>query len=213
MSEEFSVITEKMIFGGYCIAKHNGKNIFVPYAIPGEKLKVKIVKTLKDYDLAQIVSIQECSPHRCEPFCKLYTKCGGCNMQHIKNDYQIELRKQMLKDCFEREGLTCPQIEVISGSEKNYRCRIQLTDGGFNEKESNKIIDVDFCPVATEEINSYLSSTPTQNRPKGRVHFFGDKRLTKSKDEGFFNLMIADESKNSTWETKITGKKNPLKSN
>lgn len=55
-------------------------------------------------------------------------------MQHIDIEYQRQLRVSMLKDCFEREGIPCPEIEIICGNEKNYRSRLQLTDGGLNEK-------------------------------------------------------------------------------
>ena len=139
------VTAEKIVAGGDCLAKINGKNVFVPFAIPGEKLEIEIVKSFRDYDTAKIIRIVEPSPYRVEPSCPLYGKCGGCNMQHISPDYQVELRKQILKSSFEREGIPCPEIEVISGNDRNYRCRIQLTDGGFNERESNKIVPLDDC--------------------------------------------------------------------
>ncbi len=204
--ETLTVIPEKIVFGGSCLARVNGKNVFVPFAIPGEKIEIQITKSFRDYDLAKIVKVVEPSPHRVLPFCPLYGKCGGCNMQHIDIGFQRELRKSMLKDCFEREGIPCPEIEIISGSEKNYRSRIQLTDGGFNEKNSNNVLPLNFCPVATKEINDYLSAVKQEDRPCGRVHFFGDRRIVSSSQNEFEKLVIADETRRELWNVRQVGK-------
>lgn len=197
------VIAEKIVAGGDCMAKLNGKNVFIPYAVPGEKLEIEVTKSFRDYDVAKIINIIEPSPHRVEPFCKLYGKCGGCNMQHIDSAWQVELRKQILRESFEREGIECPEIEVISGKDRNYRCRIQLTDGGFNERESNNIVHLENCPVATDEINDYLKKTEQSKRPSGRVHIFGDKRIIAENSDG--KVIVADETVRSTNDTVIKG--------
>lgn len=204
--ERYVVTPEKMVFGGSCLAKINGKNVFIPFAIPGEKIEIEIEKSFRDYDTARITRIIERSEHRAEPFCPLYGKCGGCNMQHIESSFQIQLRVSMLKSCFERAGVECPQIQVISGQDKGYRARVQLTDGGFCGKNSNTILQTDFCPVATQEINSYLRSVPQDKRPRGRVHFFGDKRITLSFQKSFDHLVIADEKKEDLWAQRQIGK-------
>ena len=182
-----------MVFGGNCLAKVNGKNVFVPYAVPGETLEIEITKSFRDYDLARITRIIKASPHRVQPFCPLYEKCGGCNMQHISAEYQRTLRANMLKDSFAREGLTVPDVQIISGSEKGYRARIQLTCGGFNEKESNAVVPLASCPVATDCINSYLAAVPQDKRPRGRVHIFGDSRVQNA--SVFEHLILAEEKK------------------
>ncbi len=187
------IITEKMVLGGNCLAKVNGKNVFVPYSLPGETLDVEITKSFRDYDLAKITGIVKPSPHRVQPFCPLYGICGGCNMQHIDTDYQRTLRAEMLRDCFEREGINPPDIQIISGKEKGYRARIQLTDGGFNERESNRIVSLASCPVATDAVNAYLSRVEQKNRPRGRVHIFGDERVQNA---SLFDHLILAEEKN-----------------
>lgn len=190
-----------MVAGGDCLAKVNGKNVFIPFALPGETLEIEITKSFRDYDNAKIIKIINSSPLRTKPFCPLYEKCGGCSLQHIAPEYQIELRKKILEECFEREKIETPEIQVISGSEKKYRCRIQLTDGGFNEAGSNKIVNLENCPVATDEINDYLSKTPQEKRPRGRIHIFGDKRIIS--DE---KVIVATETGRNPHDIKIEGK-------
>ena len=194
-----------MVSGGDCLSQINGKNVFVPFAVPCEKLEVEITKSFRDYDLAKIVKILEPSPHRVEPFCPLYGICGGCNLQHIDVEYQKNLRKSILKECFEREGIKVGEIEVISGKSENYRSRIQLTDGGFNKKESNEIVPLENCPIATVEINSYLKNTAQNERPRGRVHLFGDERVTENQNSSINKVIVAEERERISKEIKIQG--------
>ena len=49
-----NIITDKMVFGGNCLGKINGKNVFVPFSIPDEKIEVEIVQSKRDYDVAKI---------------------------------------------------------------------------------------------------------------------------------------------------------------
>ncbi len=199
----YTVTAEKMVCGGDCLAHLNGKNIFIPFAIPGEKYEIEITKELRDYAIAKITRIVEASPHRVEPFCPHYGICGGCNMQHISPDYQRTLRTSILKDCFEREGIVIEEIIPVYGSDKGYRSRIQLTNGGFNEKQSNNIISLLNCSVATPELNEYFKETVQAFRPKGRVHLFGDSRVA-----GEEKVKIADESVNAKRNDVKTYKKN-----
>lgn len=188
----YTIQAEKMVFGGDCIGKVEGKTVFVPYAIPGETLEVEITKDLRDYSVAKIVSVKEPSAHRVLPFCPSYGVCGGCNMQHIQQDYQTELRVNILKDAFEREGVKIPEIQVIKGNPKNYRSRFQFHDGGLMERQSNNIIKIDACPCATPEINKYLAEIPYEERPEGRVHVFGSDKIV-SIPEDYDRIIIAQE--------------------
>ncbi len=200
-----TIITDKMVFGGDCIAKIDGKTVFVPYAIPGEPLLVEIVKETNDYCQAKIVEIVSPSPHRVKPFCPLYGKCGGCNMQHIDTEYQTYLRSSILKDAFDREGVSTPEIEIIKGNPTGYRSRFQFHDGGLMERQSNNIIPLENCPCATEEINHFLSELTADKRPKGRVHVFASSHITSIPD-GFDKIIIAKEEERAVQKEKNTNR-------
>ncbi len=189
----YTIITEKMIFGGNCIAKVNGKTVFIPYSLPNEKLIIEITETYKDYDIAKIVEILTPSPHRIKPRCSLYGLCGGCNMMHIDDNYQIELRKSILKDCFERENIEIPEITAITSQSCNYRNRFKLIDGGLSIKKGNVVVNLTNCPVASPEINNYFKNNSQQNRPKGRVHVFGSNQLLT--DSAFCKNIVIEQSK------------------
>ena len=196
-----TIITDKIAFGGNCLAKIDGKAVFVPFALPGEKLEVEITQEKRDYSHAKIVNILEPSPFRVKPACPLYEKCGGCNMMHIEPEFQKQLRKEILKDCMERNGIhmEADSIEVISGSNLNYRCRFQLNDGGFCERSSNRIIPVENCACAVPEINGWLSENNISSRPKGRCHIFGAENVVCEEGiEGGKVFVSPEEEKKST---------------
>lgn len=185
-----TIIAEKIVFGGNSLAKIDGKNVFVPFAIPGETLEVQITKNYKDYDVAEITSIINPSKHRVEPPCKYYKKCGGCNMLHIDYDFQKKLRTQILSDLFLQQGIDVQnQIEIISGQNCNYRCRFQLNNGGLSERSSNNIIPIEECFCAEKKINEYFQNTSFDKRPKGRIPLFGSEFSEN-------NVMIYQEKQN-----------------
>ena len=195
-----TIIADKMVFGGKSLGKIDGKNVFVPYTIPGEKLEIEITEQNKDYDNAEIVKILEPSPHRIEPACRYYGKCGGCNMMHIEPAYQKELRKGILTDIFRQNGIDIAEkTEIISGPDFNYRSRFQLNDGGLSQRRSNVVIKIEECLCAENAVNDYLKNTAEQpqKRPAGRCHLFG----SSFSEEG---LKIAQEEKKDN-KPNITG--------
>ncbi|MCR5188609.1 MAG: methyltransferase [Treponema sp.] len=170
------IITEKLVFGGKTLGKLDGKNVFVPFAIPGEELEINITESKKDYDNASIVKILKASPYRQDPPCKYYGQCGGCNMMHINPGYQQELRKIILEDIFAQNGIDIKEkTQVISGPDYNYRARFQLNDGGLSVQNSNLIVPIDKCLCAENVINQYFSQTSLNDRPKGRSHLFASQ--------------------------------------
>ena len=189
---ETSIVkTEKTVFGGNTIAKIDSKTVFIPYTLPDETLSINIVQHKNDYDNAEIIKIIEPSPNRKEPECPYYGSCGGCNMMHIKNEYQRELRKQMLIDAFNSSKVNPPEdIEIIYGPDFNYRSRFQFTDGGLCRKNGNDIIHIEQCLCAEPVINSYLKETGTDKRPSGRIHIFGSDKI-----EGDTKIKLSKEEK------------------
>lgn len=208
-----TIITEKTVFGGKSIAKIDGKTVFIPYTMPGETLEINITESKRDYDNAEIVKIIKASEHRIEPKCKYYGKCGGCNMMHIAPEFQKELRKTMLKDIFEQNGIGLTDIEIISGPDYNYRCRFQLNDGGLSERNGNLIIPVQKCECAEEVVNEYLEKVPAEKRNKGRIHLFGSNNVIHNGQNDGKVIISEQQTLNKGIQTNKTKKKLKLKEN
>ena len=179
-AQKTEFIAQKMVFGGSCLGKIKGKNVFVPYAIPGERLEIQIEKSFKDYDHAKIVRVLEPSALRVEPACPLYQKCGGCNMMHIDYQEQLRLKKAVVQELMEKAGVKIPKIELVYGQSLGYRSRFQLRDGGMEGRSTNDVVPTQSCPVAVGQINEWLMKEPMEKRPKGKGCLFGHQNAEPS---------------------------------
>jgi 23S rRNA (uracil1939-C5)-methyltransferase len=164
------VTTERLAYGGEAVARLSGLAIFVPFAAPGERLRVRIVERKKNFARAVIEDILVASPARREPACRVFGECGGCQLQHLTYEAQIEAKANSVRDALERVGrIDWPQeIKVRKGSEFGYRARAQVKlaslarDGsreraiGFNRASSHTVCDVCSCPILAPQLNDAL---------------------------------------------------------
>ena len=80
-----------MVHGGKAMGRQQGRPVFVPYAIPGERITARIVEDKRSYAHAEGVALLEASPDRVPPACPHFGpgRCGGCHFQHIAYDAQL----------------------------------------------------------------------------------------------------------------------------
>jgi len=148
-------------FGGKGVARANGKAVFVPYVVDGETVSANITREHKKFLEAELESIVTASPHRVEPRCPYFGRCGGCVYQHIDYEHQLALKWRQVKETLRRIGglQELPMRPFIpSPIEYEYRNRItvHVRDGviGFFRRESNKLLDIERCPIALNEVNA-----------------------------------------------------------
>lgn len=91
-------------YQGEGIAKIDDYIVFVPNAICGEKVKILIVKANKSYGYGKIIEIIEKSKDRVAPICKTYKRCGGCNLQHMTYERQLNLKTRNSKGNIEKRN-------------------------------------------------------------------------------------------------------------
>ncbi|CAB1253434.1 methyltransferase of m5U747 and m5U1939 in 23S RNA [Clostridiaceae bacterium BL-3] len=158
-----------MGYQGEGIGKINGFTVFVPGALPGEKVNIKVIKVNKSFAFGKLFHVIEPSSERVNPSCPIYKRCGGCQLQHMSYRAQLNFKKNRVKDCLERIG-KFQVAETISenglklydtiGMKNPYRYRnkVQLPVGRFNSKlkigfyanRSHDIIDMDSCLIQNE---------------------------------------------------------------
>jgi 23S rRNA (uracil1939-C5)-methyltransferase len=113
--------------GGKCLAKHEGKVIFMENAVPGDIVTVRLIKNKKDWAEAQVIRIISFSSERIEPFCKHFGVCGGCQWQMLPYEKQLDYKHDQVLQSLKRIGkLDLPDIRPILGSEKTTRYRNKL---------------------------------------------------------------------------------------
>nr|WP_159888498.1 23S rRNA (uracil(1939)-C(5))-methyltransferase RlmD [Paenibacillus puerhi] len=105
---------------GEGVGRVNGYTLFVQGALPGEKVRVKVLKLKKQYGYAKLLGIVEASPDRVDAPCPIYSQCGGCQLQHLSYDAQLRWKRQLVVDNLERIGkLTVAGSEAVEEAGAN----------------------------------------------------------------------------------------------
>ncbi|EUJ35483.1 23S rRNA (uracil(1939)-C(5))-methyltransferase RlmD [Brochothrix campestris] len=174
-NEEIDLIVESLSHEGVGVCKVNGYPIFVKSALPGETIKVKITKTLKNYGFGRLQAIITPSPERVTPPCAVYAQCGGCQLQHLSYKGQQEFKQQHVIDVFQRLGHFADVTVLPTKGMDNpwaYRNKSQLPYGevngmnrlGFYRERSHDLIATETCLIqnthndaAMQAINTILA--------------------------------------------------------
>lgn len=123
-NEEYNLEITDMGIDGEGIGKAEGVTLFVKDAVIGDLVRVKIMKMKKTYGYARLMEIVKPSPHRVEPKCPLSRQCGGCQIQSLCYEKQLEFKEKKVRNNLERiAGLGNPFIEPIVGMEEPYHFR------------------------------------------------------------------------------------------
>src|SRR5688572_22899770 len=95
---------EDVAFGGKGVARDEGKAVFVPFTIDGERITANIVREKKQFAEGDLAEILESSPERTTPKCPYFGRCGGCSYQHISYAHQLELKARQVEQAMRRIG-------------------------------------------------------------------------------------------------------------
>lgn len=144
---------------GLGIARLGDRRIFVPGALPGERIRVRPRKRRRQYRLGDLIEIVEPSESRVEPPCEYFGRCGGCAVQHLDYAAQVVFKESMVREALARIGGVEPEswLDPITGPEWNYRRRARLgvryVKGkqrvlvGFKERATRYVTDMGSCRV------------------------------------------------------------------
>ena len=110
------------------VVKIDGIVCFIPFALVGEKVEFKVLKVNKNIAFCKLLEVITPSEERVRPLCKFYTKCGGCQLQHVKEKTENKIKCNLIKDCFKKiANLDVEVKSAIKGdTEFYYRNKIQL---------------------------------------------------------------------------------------
>jgi len=139
-----TVIIEDMGVNGEGIGRANGYTLFIKDAVIGDVAEVKLTKLKKNYGYARLMRVVKPSPHRVTPKCASARRCGGCQIQEMSYEKQLEFKEKKVKDSLIRIGgvpekLLAEVMEPIVGMEEpfHYRNKAQFPIG--YDKEGNVV--------------------------------------------------------------------------
>ncbi len=161
-NETITLTFEDLTHEGNGVGKIEGYPIFVPNGLPGEEADVKVLKVNKRFGYGKLLNIKKASPERVTPPCDVYYKCGGCQLQHMSYDMQLEMKRNQVKNVMQKVAhLDSVPVHPVLGMKDpwRYRNKIQIPVGekdgelitGFYQQRSHRIIDdMDTCVIQNE---------------------------------------------------------------
>ena len=146
----------------------DNKIIFVPNALVGEEVDVKITQDKKTYLRGKIIN--ETSTVDCPYF----YKCGGCNLRRLSYKDTLNLKKENLSNLLDKNDIKYDQIYVYENKYPyNYRNKVSLKivnyEVGFFQDNTNELIKIDSCLIANLEINKFIEFIPKFNIKNGYI--------------------------------------------
>ena len=154
---------------GLGVARIDGQAVFVHRALRDEECDVLILKVLKNAAFGKVVQVYGASPHRREPDCPWYGRCGGCDFRHMDREEELYAKRQRVQDALARIGGSDVTVETIrAGEQLHYRNKSQYpvsADGqvGFYKARSHQVIPVEWCLIqkpqadaAAEALRRYI---------------------------------------------------------
>ena len=164
----FETTIDDLSHDGRGVAHVDGKTVFVADALPGERVRAKLVRRHRHFDEAQCVAVLSASPDRVEPGCPHFGVCGGCVLQHLAPAAQVAAKQQSLLDNLARIGKVAPErlLEPLTGASWGYRRRARLSVKhvhkkgrvlvGFRERDGRHVADLRRCPVLDPAIGERI---------------------------------------------------------
>jgi len=179
--ETFDLRLEKLTYGGDAMGRlPDNRAVFVPFGLPGERVRVRLVEEKKNFARGEIVEILESLPDRIQPSCKHFFvpqnpplppgeglgvreiwACGGCHYQNLPYEKQIQAKTDILIDQLRRIGkIENPPVKLMVPCPNpwNYRNHVQFSlnrEGrlGFQTPNSNKVIAITECHLPEPSID------------------------------------------------------------
>lgn len=168
-NKTYNIEIEDIGSSGEGVGKIDGFTVFVPQAIPGDRVKVKITTLKKRYGIGKIIEITQTSRDRVKPICNLFGKCGGCQLMHMAYQAQLDMKRNKVVQALNRIGKIDAKVHPTIGMENpyGYRNKAQFPVGirngkaiiGPYEMGSHNIVDTNYCHIQapiTEKITEII---------------------------------------------------------
>jgi 23S rRNA (uracil1939-C5)-methyltransferase len=209
MERNIVTVTDIAMPGDAGVAKIDNYVVFIPGAVPGDRVTVRIARREKRFGYGELIAIEEASVYRVDPPCPHFNRCGGCTMQSIQYAKQLEIKGSYLRQCLKRIGkLDIPDgiFDAITASPETfwYRSKIELSFGndrsgrviaGMREAASpvglngHDVIPVPECAIFSRTLGTIIGTVEDYVHSEG-LFPYDEKRKT-----GTLRHLVIRESK------------------
>jgi len=148
------LVVERLGLYGEGVGRLDGLTIFVDGALPQEVVEAEIYEQKKHFARARTLQLLKESPHRIQPLCPLFGRCGGCQLMHLHYEQQLEAKRTRIVDALERIAKLDVVVDPCLPSPKPfaYRNKIQLPLSsrrrlGLYAFNTHELVEIDNCPI------------------------------------------------------------------
>ncbi len=167
MSNLVDLRIERVAPGGDAVARLDGRVVFVPRALPGERVLARLAPGKERWSRADVVEVLEPSPERVAPPCLHAERCGGCPWMHWDLAAQRRAKLELLADQLRRLGKVeeWPTIGLLAGEGLGWRTRVEWLAGawrsgavlGYRAPKSHDLVEVERCPILAPALQELLA--------------------------------------------------------
>lgn len=142
----------------------NGMVVFVPYVLPGEKARIRLVQTRRHWGYGEVVELLEAHPHRVRPLCPHFTQCGGCDWQMLPYEDQWALKQAHWESKWQRHAFPKPpRWQAIAspqawGYRRRLKCRVRRGQVFLSRKQRPDLVPIQECHLIEKPLNEGLKA-------------------------------------------------------
>ena len=184
-------------YNGEGVVRLGGTVVFVPFALLNEEISFKVLKVKGNVAYGKLESVLTASPDRVAPVCPVFTKCGGCQLQHLSYEKQAEEKAKIVAECFHKIAGLDINIEKVFLSPKpyGYRNKLQLpvrlqkngVKVGFFRENSHDVVETDDCPLQPDWAKRTIAAV------KGFIEASGISCYNEETKKGLLRHVIVRE--------------------
>lgn len=199
---QIDIEIEKLVYGGEGLARLDGRTVLVPFTLPGEKLTADVVREKGRLVRAKPNSFEQQSEERVDASCPVFTRCGGCNYQHIPYEKQLDYKEAIFRETLARIGKIewDGEIECIASEPWGYRNRTQLrvvkrgpqADIGFLQAGSHTLVPTDSCPINSPKLNEVHAALLRMSRERRFPGFLKEIEFFTNETDVQLNVITSD---------------------
>ena len=178
-----------LAYGGDGVGRTDGRACFVPFALPGERVRAHLTQEAKRYARADAVEVRTPSPERIQAHCPHFRACGGCRYQHLDYAAQVRWKQKQVAEILARiGGFRTPPLKPMIPSPLPYGYRNKITLHGpgqpaFLALNDRRNIPIAQCPLATDSINAVLRTQLKRTLAEGN-RLVGENLVIRSNQAG-----------------------------
>lgn len=175
---------------GQGILRDNHLVVFVPFTAPGDRVRYETVHRKKNFSQGKLLQVLQPSPVRTTPLCRYFGHCGGCQLQHITYEAQLETKRHLIEDAFKRIGkFRDISVQPVEPAKINWAYRRHVTlkikaeektlSAGYVAMDNLSILRIEHCPIfisennpAIQEVQDLLKHFSAKNFSEGSAVLF-----------------------------------------